>query len=156
MAKGAKAGEKNIGKERAIKLTATNKDEKKKRRCARRTTPYPERGSFGTESGEDKRVREAADNEGGSEGAGERVNRPESENRRRHSPRMSVDATSVSRWVTAAAVAVLVVVVVVVVMMVVVMMMEMFLLRASHPTLSAPRPAAALTKATRKLVRRTI
>lgn len=29
------------------------------------------------------------------------------------------------------------------VMMVVVMMMEMFLLRASHPTLSAPRPAAA-------------
>lgn len=42
------------------------------------------------------------------------------------------------------------------VMMVVVMMMEMFLLRASHPTLSAPRPAAALTKATSKLVSRTI
>jgi len=35
---------------------------------------------------------------------------------------------------------------------VVVMMREMFLLRASHPTLSAPRPAAALTKATSKLV----
>lgn len=42
------------------------------------------------------------------------------------------------------------------VMMMVVMMMEMFLLRASHPTLSAPRPAAALTKATSKLVSRTI
>lgn len=41
------------------------------------------------------------------------------------------------------------------VMMVVVMMM-MFLLRASHPTLSTPRPAAALTKATGKLVSRTI
>lgn len=63
-------------------------------------------------------MREAADNEGGSEGAGERVNRPESENRRRHSPRMSVDATSVSRWVTAAAVAVLVVVVMVMVVVV--------------------------------------
>lgn len=31
LVKGAKAGEKNIGKERAIKLTATNKDEEKKR-----------------------------------------------------------------------------------------------------------------------------
>jgi len=40
---------------------------------------------------------------------------------------------------------------VMVVVMMVVMMMEMFLLRASHPTLSAPRPTAALTKAMSKL-----
>jgi len=39
----------------------------------------------------------------------------------------------------------------VMVVVMVVMMMEMFLLRASHPTLSAPRPTAALTKAMSKL-----
>lgn len=66
----------------------------------RGTTPYPERGSFAAKSGEDKRER---GRDGGISGCGvrrrwvpesvsERVNQQPSEDQRRHSAAISVDA----------------------------------------------------------------